>query len=253
MFTAELESLREQLADLGIETEKQHKQLLDYSNLLYKWNKHFNFVSRLDIERLPRRHLLDSLSSVSLLLPGRVLDIGSGGGLPGLVLAIARPDVSFTLLDRHSRKVRFLNQCIQTLGLANVQAVEVDLQPDDPWSQQHQQHFQTILSRAVTGVQALWTMSLPLLQPGGQLVAYTSTQSSAGSQFGETATDRESEKTLRELFAFDPFAKNPQLRQLHPEKLEERVEENSGEKLGQTPSQDVHLLLRVALKELTAG
>ena len=163
MFTDELESLRAVFAEFGIATQAQFSQLTSFADLLAKWNKHFNFVSRADIERLPRRHLLDSVSGQELLQVGSVLDIGSGGGLPGVVLAIARPDLTFTFLDRHSRKVRFLNQCIQTLGLENAKAVEVDLRQDDPWFQQHRGQFHNVVSRAVTGIDRLWAMSHGLL------------------------------------------------------------------------------------------
>ena len=106
---------------LGVELDPTSiTRLLNYTRLLERWNGAFNLVSRKDIDRLVARHLLDSLSVLPLLRGPRVMDLGSGAGLPGIPLAIACPDLSFTLVDRSDRKARFLTQVIGELDLSNV-------------------------------------------------------------------------------------------------------------------------------------
>ena len=103
-------------------TEHQAGQLTSYLDLMIKWNKAYNLTAVTDRSEMIPRHLLDSLSIAPLLQAGdRVLDVGTGAGLPGIPLAIALPDVRFTLLDALSKRTRFLLQTIAQLGLDNVQ------------------------------------------------------------------------------------------------------------------------------------
>ena len=97
------------LRELGCETsEEAVSRLSSYMQLVVRWNKRINLVSKKDIDRLLERHLFDSLSIERFIKGDRALDIGSGGGFPGLPLAICRPDLHFTLLDRSAKRVRFL-------------------------------------------------------------------------------------------------------------------------------------------------
>lgn len=105
---------------LEISPEKQ-KTLLDYLQLLEKWNKVYNLTAIREIEQMISHHLLDSLAVLPHLWPGKWLDVGCGAGLPGLVLAIARPDWEFTLIDSNSKKTSFVQQAIIELELQNVQ------------------------------------------------------------------------------------------------------------------------------------
>jgi len=104
---------------LKIDCETQNK-LLDYLALLVKWNKVYNLTAIRDPAQMVSHHLLDSLAVLPHLWAGRWLDVGCGAGLPGLVLAIAHPDWSVTLLDSNSKKTGFVQQAIIELGLKNV-------------------------------------------------------------------------------------------------------------------------------------
>ena len=101
-------------------TEAQQHLLLDYIALLQKWNKVYNLTAVREPENMLYQHLLDSLAVLPHIGAGRLLDVGTGGGLPGIVLAIARPELDITLLDSNQKKTTFLRQACIELGLKNV-------------------------------------------------------------------------------------------------------------------------------------
>ena len=102
---------------------QQQQQLVAYIELLTKWNKVYNLSSVRDPNDMVSRHILDSLSILPHLIGSSLLDVGTGAGLPGIPLAIARPDMTFTLLDTNSKKTRFLQQVKAELKLDNVTVV----------------------------------------------------------------------------------------------------------------------------------
>lgn len=104
---------------------REAEQLAAYAELIHKWNPAINLVSPNSLAELETRHITDSrqLACAASDAQGSWLDIGSGGGLPGIVLAIQRPDLSITLLDSDARKVAFLRTTIRTLALGNCRAV----------------------------------------------------------------------------------------------------------------------------------
>ncbi|MCQ4268569.1 16S rRNA (guanine(527)-N(7))-methyltransferase RsmG [Pseudomonas stutzeri] len=146
--------------ELGIElSERQQQQLLAYLALLIKWNKAYNLTAVRDPDEMVSRHLLDSLSVVPFVAEGgtRWLDVGSGGGMPGIPLAIMFPERAFTLLDSNGKKTRFLTQVKLELGLANLEVIHSRVEqyrPDVP--------FDGISSRAFSALQdfAAWTRLL---------------------------------------------------------------------------------------------
>jgi 16S rRNA (guanine527-N7)-methyltransferase len=152
----------------------QQDQLLEYAALVEKWNKTFNLVSRQDIRRLLSRHLLDSLAGAPLLNGERILDLGSGAGLPGVPLAISAPERSFVLLDRSSRRVRFLKQVVRNLSLNNVEVVEGDF--DQVISEDDL--YDTITARGVTTALEVWAMVGKNVSASGRILVYESTQMS---------------------------------------------------------------------------
>ncbi len=114
------EELQRGSAQLGISlsADEQHK-LLGYLALLRKWNKVYNLTAIRDEQQMVSHHLLDSLAVMPYLWAGRWLDVGCGAGLPGIVLAIMRPNWQFTLLDSNSKKTSFVQQAIIELELRN--------------------------------------------------------------------------------------------------------------------------------------
>ncbi len=157
--------------------EVAQRRLQQYSELLRRWNRAFNLVSRKDVHRLESRHVHDSLRLLAELdSDGALLDIGSGGGLPGLVLAIAEPRRPVVLLDRSDRKCRFLTQAAAELELGNVTVECADI--DDFHAPEA---FAYVVSRAVAPVDDVWQWAAPRLAKAGKMLHMTG---------GETITVR---------------------------------------------------------------
>jgi 16S rRNA (guanine527-N7)-methyltransferase len=115
-----VEELQRGSAQLGISlSAEEQKKLLDYLALLRKWNKVYNLTAIRDEQQMVSHHLLDSLAVMPHLWAGRWLDVGCGAGLPGIVLAVMRPNWQFTLLDSNSKKTSFVQQAIIELELHN--------------------------------------------------------------------------------------------------------------------------------------
>ncbi len=137
-------------AKLGIELDSiQQQNLLDYLSLLVKWNKAYNLTAIRDPIEMVSRHLLDSLSVLSYVaeLGDSWLDVGSGGGMPGVILAIMLPTKKFTLLDSNGKKTRFLTQVKLELKLENLEIIHSRIE-------QHQvtDAYDGIISRAFSSL-----------------------------------------------------------------------------------------------------
>ena len=102
---------------------RQSEQLIGYLLLLRKWNRVFNLTAVRDDRDLVPRHLLDSAAILGFVEGPRVADVGTGAGLPGIPLAVLRPEWSFCLVDASSKKTRFLRQVMLELGLGNLEIV----------------------------------------------------------------------------------------------------------------------------------
>lgn len=160
--------------EVSLDTQ-QAELLLSYAALLEKWNKAFNLISRRDIGRLYSRHILDSLAGVPLLRGSHVMDLGSGAGLPGIPLAVAKPQMSFYLCDRSHRRCRFLKQVVRTLPLQQV-GVWVGDYGKDEFEQDMPTGFDTIVTRGVATALEVWAMVQSNLASGGRLLIYESTR-----------------------------------------------------------------------------
>lgn len=147
-------------------TEVQAGQLLDYLDLLQKWNKAYNLTAVRERPAMLIQHLLDSLSIVPHLPPGDLLDVGSGGGLPGIPLAILQPERSITLIDTVGKKVAFLKQAAMTLGLKNLTAVSDRIESWVP-SANHAAGFALITARAYATLATLVGQTRRLLAENG--------------------------------------------------------------------------------------
>ncbi len=129
---------------LSVSAETQER-LLDYLALLVKWNKVYNLTAIREPGLMVSHHLLDSLAVIPHLRAGRWLDVGCGAGLPGIVLAICKPDWNITLLDSNSKKTGFVQQAIIELGLDNARVFCARVE-----NFQDETKFDGIISRAFT-------------------------------------------------------------------------------------------------------
>jgi 16S rRNA (guanine527-N7)-methyltransferase len=157
--------LQEGLATLSLPADLS-APLLAYLTLLAKWNKAYNLTSVRELSQMVTRHLLDSLSVTPFLYGERILDVGTGPGLPGIPLALANPGLDFTLLDSLGKKTRFIQQVINTLELANVTVIQSRVEDFQP-----AQGFSTVISRAFSSLQDMVNHSRHCLVRGGRLLA----------------------------------------------------------------------------------
>lgn len=152
-------------------SEKQQEQLLDYLALLNKWNKVYNLTSVRDPMQMMTLHLLDSLAAVPAFAGAQnVLDVGAGGGLPGIVLAIARPDMQVSMIDTVHKKTAFLTQVKAELGLSNATIYTKKVQELEA-----KQPFDVITSRAFADLSDFVNWSGHLLAEGGRFIALKGT------------------------------------------------------------------------------
>lgn len=160
--------LADGIKDLQLDvSEAQHEQLLDYLALLFKWNKVYNLTSVRDPMQMMTHHLLDSLAAVPAFAGAKnVLDVGAGGGLPGMVLAIARPDMLVAMIDTVHKKTAFLTQVKAELGLTNVTVYTMRVE-----QLAVSDKFDVITSRAFADLSDFVNWSGHLLAEGGQFIA----------------------------------------------------------------------------------
>lgn len=144
----------------------QQRQLLAFLALLAKWNKAFNLTAVRNEREMVSRQLLDSLSILPFVTTHHLLDVGAGGGLPGIPLAIALADTHFTLLDSNGKKTRFLKQCVLELGLYNVDVILSRVEQYQP-----RDLFTQISSRAFAALGNLTTWCDHLLAGNGEFIA----------------------------------------------------------------------------------
>ncbi|MBF8223599.1 16S rRNA (guanine(527)-N(7))-methyltransferase RsmG [Halomonas sp. 328] len=158
--------LDEGLARLELAVDPaQRDQLLALLALLHKWNRAYNLTAVRDPLAMVSRHLLDSAAVLPWVRGPRLLDVGAGPGLPGLVLAILAPRLEVSLLDSNGKKVRFQRQAVLELGLTNVTPVQarVEAHRDAPFDQ--------LISRAFASLGDFVTLTEGLLAEGGEWLA----------------------------------------------------------------------------------
>ena len=164
---ADLQKLLAQgLIDLGIAaTERQTSQLLRYLELMQKWNKAYNLTAIRDPQQMLVRHLLDSLAVVPHIAQTDLIDVGSGGGLPGIPLAILSPQQAITTLDSNSKKTRFQSQVKIELGLTNLEVIHGRVEALE------NRQFSQVISRAFASIIDMVTLSQGLLAEKGVFLA----------------------------------------------------------------------------------
>ena len=145
---------------------EQQEKLLAYLDLLYKWNRVYSLTALKEDDQAVSHHLLDSLSILPFVPTGNLLDVGSGGGTPGIPLAIARPELAVTLLDSNTKKAAFLRQAAIELGLNNIAVHSGRVEQYHPDT-----GFAAITSRAFAELADFVSLSKHLLAPGGRWLA----------------------------------------------------------------------------------
>jgi len=154
------------LKDLGVvATERQTSQLLRYLELMQKWNKAYNLTAIRDPQQMLVRHLLDSLAVVPHIAQTDLIDVGSGGGLPGIPLAILSPQQAITTLDSNSKKTRFQSQVKIELGLTNLEVIHGRVEALE------NRQFSQVISRAFASIIDMVTLSQGLLAEKGVFLA----------------------------------------------------------------------------------
>ena len=160
--------LRTGIAGLELDlSEAQVEKLLDYLALLNKWNAVYNLTSVRDPLQMVTLHLLDTLAAVAAFKDAKnVLDVGAGGGLPGMVLAISRPDMKVSMIDTVHKKTAFLNQVKAELELTNVTVYTKRVEQLEVKTR-----FDVITSRAFADLSDFVNWSHHVLAEGGQFIA----------------------------------------------------------------------------------
>jgi 16S rRNA (guanine527-N7)-methyltransferase len=137
-----------------------------YMILMLKWNRSYNLTAVRKPTDIIRRHFLDCLAVAPYICGNKIIDVGSGAGLPGIVLALVYPKKHFVLLDSNGKKARFLLQVKTELALNNVTVVQERVE-----DYQTQEFFDVIITRAFGNIQDILAMTERLCRPGGQIIA----------------------------------------------------------------------------------
>jgi 16S rRNA (guanine527-N7)-methyltransferase len=155
------------VAEMGLDVSREtQEKLLQYLSLLNKWNKVYNLTAVRDPIEMVTLHLLDSLSVLPHVNTKNLLDVGSGGGLPGIVLAICKPELQVTTIDTVQKKAIFMRQVKGELGLTNLQVVHARVEAFKP-----AEKFEAVISRAFSEIVLFVKLTKHLLADNGQWFA----------------------------------------------------------------------------------
>lgn len=149
-----------------IASGQQVSLLLDFVSLIQKWNKAYNLTAVRCVNEMLHLHILDSLAILPFVTGRKIIDVGTGAGLPGIPLAVLMPNVQFTLVDGNSKKTRFVQQAVLELGLSNVEVVHSRIE-----SLGRRAEYDTVLSRAFSALENIINLTEYLLRSGGVLIA----------------------------------------------------------------------------------
>jgi 16S rRNA (guanine527-N7)-methyltransferase len=142
------------------------ERLAHYLALLERWNRVYNLTAVIHPQEMVVRHILDSLAILPWLLGPRILDVGSGAGLPGIPLAVAQPQMAFYLIDSNAKRTRFMTQAVAELGIHNVHVVHCRVEDYRP-----EAGFNSVLSRAFASLPAMLASAGRLCTVGGCVLA----------------------------------------------------------------------------------
>ncbi len=164
--------LKKGFDELGIMwDEDKIQKLLDYKELLLRWNEKINLTAITEAEEICIKHFLDSAAALSSgRISGRVIDVGTGAGFPGLVLKIMKPQIQLTLLDSLNKRLVFLEDVIKNLGIEGVRLVHSRAE-DAAHNKDHREKYDVAVSRAVAQLPLLSELCLAYVKIGGDFIA----------------------------------------------------------------------------------
>lgn len=147
-------------------SDEAQEKCLQYIALLEKWNKVFNLTAIREVEKMVVLHLLDSLSVLPYIQSGNLLDVGSGGGIPGIILAIAKPELKVTTIDTVQKKAIFMRQVKGELNLSNLEVIHGRVENYQPVTK-----FNQVISRAFSEIDLFMSLTRHLITPDGEWLA----------------------------------------------------------------------------------
>lgn len=162
---------------------QEREQMVRFGSLLVEWNQKMNLTGITDPAEVAIKHMLDSAVGARLLPPaGRVIDVGTGAGFPGVVLKIVRPDVDLVLLDSLKKRLTFLDEVISELGLTKVTTLHGRAE-DAAYEKSLRESFDVSVSRAVAALPLLSEWCLPFVRVGGSFLAWKGPKGCSGQAF----------------------------------------------------------------------
>ena len=183
--------LRETLEQQGLPYSDSLCEKLDqYAEILVDWNQRMNLTAITDPSGIVVKHFVDSLlllKAAEIAEGASLIDVGTGAGFPGIPLAIVQQDADFTLLHSLGKRIRFLDEVREALGLGNVACVHGRA---EEFAQAHREQFDLAVSRAVANLAVLSELCLPLVKVGGAFLAMKSTGCEAETEGAQTAIRR---------------------------------------------------------------
>lgn len=181
------------LSAMGLSlTEDQLKKYRTYFENLTEWNKVMNLTAITSPEDVYTKHFLDCLSLVRIVSretmdrDQSLIDVGTGAGFPGLVLAVAFPALQVTLMDSLNKRIRFLDDTVEKLGLSNVRTIHARAE-DLARDRRHREQYDLCCSRAVAGIPVLAEYCLPFIRQGGLFIPYKSEKAEQELEEGKKA------------------------------------------------------------------